>query len=292
MLLESVEYTRPATVEEALDALASNDGAAPLAGGQSLINVLKNRVASVALLVDISRLGELRRVEARSDGSLEIGACATYDEIDRSADVRRGHAILADVAGRIEDQQIRNRGTIGGNCCLSDPTNNLPPLLMALGATMNVQGGAGVREVPAGEFFHGYFSTAVEHGELLRSITVPALEPDAGAGYNSLTIAGDSKAIVRASGYVRGNGTIEDARVVLSVVGPRPVRHAGMEERLRGRPATAETVDAASEAVGEGDDLSPPTDAHATADYRRRMARVVARRAVNEAMARGGDGRE
>jgi carbon-monoxide dehydrogenase medium subunit len=288
MLLESVEYTRPATVEEALDALASNDGAAPLAGGQSLINVLKNRVASVALLVDISRLGELRRVEARSDGSLEIGACATYDEIDRSADVRRGHAILADVAGRIEDQQIRNRGTIGGNCCLSDPTNNLPPLLMALGATMNVQGGAGVREVPAGEFFHGYFSTAVEHGELLRSITVPALEPDAGAGYNSLTIAGDSKAIVRASGYVRGNGTIEDARVVLSVVGPRPVRHAGMEERLRGRPATAETVDAASEAVGEGDDLSPPTDAHATADYRRRMARVVARRAVNEAMARGG----
>jgi aerobic carbon-monoxide dehydrogenase medium subunit len=288
MLLESVEYTRPATVEEALDALASNDGAAPLAGGQSLINVLKNRVASVALLVDISRLGELRGLEARSDGSLEIGACATYDEIDRSADVRRGHAILADVAGRIEDQQIRNRGTIGGNCCLSDPTNNLPPLLMALGATMNVQGGAGVREVPAGEFFHGYFSTAVEHGELLRSITVPALEPDAGAGYNSLTIAGDSKAIVRASGYVRGNGTIEDARVVLSVVGPRPVRHAGMEERLRGRPATAETVDAASEAVGEGDDLSPPTDAHATADYRRRMARVVARRAVNEAMARGG----
>jgi carbon-monoxide dehydrogenase medium subunit len=292
MLLESVEYTRPATVEEALDALASNDGAAPLAGGQSLINVLKNRVASVALLVDISRLGELRVVEARSDGSLEIGACATYDEIDRSADVRRGHAILADVAGRIEDQQIRNRGTIGGNCCLSDPTNNLPPLLMALGATMNVQGGAGVREVPAGEFFHGYFSTAVEHGELLRSITVPALEPDAGAGYNSLTIAGDSKAIVRASAYVRGNETIDDARVVLSVVGPRPVRHAGMEERLRGRPATAETVDAASEAIGDGDDLSPPTDAHASADYRRRMARLVARRAVNEAMATGGDGRE
>jgi aerobic carbon-monoxide dehydrogenase medium subunit len=292
MLLESVEYTRPAAVEEALDALASNDGAAPLAGGQSLINVLKNRVARVALLVDISRLAELRGVEPRSDGSLEIGACTTYDEIDRSADVRRGHAILADVAGRIEDQQIRNRGTIGGNCCLSDPTNNLPPLLIALGATMNVQGGAGVRQVPAGQFFHGYFSTAVEHGELLRSITVPALEPDAGAGYNSLTIAGDSKAIVRASAYVRGNGTIEDARVVLSVVGPRPVRHAGMEERLRGRPATAETVAAASEAVGDGDDLSPPTDAHATADYRRRMARLVARRAVNEAMATGGDGRE
>ena len=98
MLLESVEYTRPATVEEALEALASDDGAAPLAGGQSLINVLKNRVASVALLVDIGRLEELRGVDVRPDGSLDIGACVTYDELDRSADVRTGHAILADVA--------------------------------------------------------------------------------------------------------------------------------------------------------------------------------------------------
>jgi carbon-monoxide dehydrogenase medium subunit len=292
MLLESVEYTRPATVEEALEALASDDGAAPLAGGQSLINVLKNRVASVALLVDISRLEELRGVEARPDGSLEIGACVTYDELDRSADVRKGHAILADVAGRIEDQQIRNRGTIGGNCCLSDPTNNLPPLLMALGATMNIQGRQGVREVPADEFFHGYFATAVEQGEILRSITVPALGPHAGAGHSSLMIGGDSKAIVRASAYLRGDGTIDDARVVLSVVGPRPIRHPGMEERLRGQPATAETVTRASEAVGEGDGLEPPTDSHGTADYRRRMARVVARRAAHEAMARGGEGGE
>jgi aerobic carbon-monoxide dehydrogenase medium subunit len=292
MLLESVEYTRPATVEEALEALASDDGAAPLAGGQSLINVLKNRVASVALLVDISRLEELRGVDARPDGSLEIGACVTYDELDRSAEVRKGHAILADVAGRIEDQQIRNRGTIGGNCCLSDPTNNLPPLVMALGATMNIQGREGVREVPADEFFHGYFSTAVEQGEILRSITVPVLGPDAGAGYSSLTIGGDSKAIVRASAYLRGDGTIEDARVVLSVIGPRPIRHPGMEERLRGQPATAETVSRASESVGEGDRLEPPTDSHGTADYRRRMARVVARRAAQEAIARGGDGGE
>ena len=292
MLLESVEYTRPATVDEALEALASDDDAAPLAGGQSLINVLKNRVASVGLLVDISRLEDLRGVEARADGSLEIGACMTYDEIDKSPEVRRGHVILADVAGRIEDQQIRNRGTIGGNCCLSDPTNNLPPLLMALGATMRIQGRSGVREVPADDFFFGYFSTAVEQGEVLSSIVLPAPERDAGAGYNSLTIAGDSKAIVRASAYVRGEGTIDDARVVLAVVGPRPIRHPGMEERLRGQPATEETVARASEAIGDGDDLEPPTDAHASADYRRRMARVVARRAVQEAMTRGGKGSE
>jgi carbon-monoxide dehydrogenase medium subunit len=287
MLLESVEYLRPGTVDEALEALRSNDGAAPLAGGQSLINVLKNRVASVELLVDISRLEELRAISVAGDGGLEVGACVTYDELDRSADVRAGHELLASVAGRIEDQQIRNRGTIGGNCCLSDPTNNLPPLLVALGATMNIVGPGGARQVPAEDFFHGYFSTAVEHGELLRSISIPALPADAGAGYNSLTVGGDSKAISRAAAFVRGDGTIEEARVVLAVVGPRPVRHGGMEERLRGAPATAETVNEAVEAI-EGEELEPVGDAHGSVGYRRKMARVVARRAVHEAIARGG----
>jgi carbon-monoxide dehydrogenase medium subunit len=107
MLLESVEYTRPQSVDEALAALRASDGAAVLAGGQSLLNVLKNRVASVELLVDISRLAELRTIARGAGGALEIGACVTYDEIDRSADVREGHSILADVAGHIEDQQIR-----------------------------------------------------------------------------------------------------------------------------------------------------------------------------------------
>jgi carbon-monoxide dehydrogenase medium subunit len=111
VLLESVEYTRPASVEDALGVLADNDGAAVLAGGQSLLNVLKNRVASVDVLVDISRLDELRGIERTADGGLEIGACVTYDELDRSPAVRKGHAILAEVAGHIEDQQIRNRDT-------------------------------------------------------------------------------------------------------------------------------------------------------------------------------------
>jgi aerobic carbon-monoxide dehydrogenase medium subunit len=287
MLLESVEYVRPATIGEALEVLRANDGAAPLAGGQSLINVLKNRVASVELLVDISRLDELRSIAVAADGGLEIGACVTYDEIDRSPDVRAGQELLASVAGRIEDQQIRNRGTIGGNCCLSDPTNNLPPLLVALGATMNVVGAAGARTVPAEDFFHGYFSTALEHGELLRSISIPPLPAEAGAGYSSLTVGGDSKAISRAAAFVRGNGTIEEARVVLAVVGPRPIRHGGMEERLRGGPATAEAVNEAAGAIVPGE-LEPVGDAHGSVDYRRKMARVVARRAVHEAIARGG----
>ena len=284
MLLESVEYTRPQSVDEALAALGASDGAAVLAGGQSLLNVLKNRVASVDLLVDISRLAELRTIERGAGGALEIGACVTYDEIDRSADVREGHSILADVASHIEDQQIRNRGTIGGNCCLGDPTNNLPPILIALGATMNIQGSAGIRPVAADDFFHSFFTTAVAQGELLRSITIPALAADAGAGYNSLAVGGDAKAIVRAAACVRVNGTISDARVVLAVVGPAPIRHAGMEALLRGASPSAEAVAAAADAIG--DDIDPPSDAHASADYRRRMARVVARRAVEDAIER------
>ena len=285
MLLESVAYTRPHTVEEALAELAANDGAAVLAGGQSLLNVLKNRVASVETLVDISRLAELRGIAVGPDGSLEIGACVTYDELDRSPDVRLRHAILAEVAGHIEDQQIRNRGTIGGNCCLGDPTNNLPPLLIAMGATMTIQGPSGTREVAAEDFFFAFFSTAVAQGEILRHIAIPAIADGAGVGYVSLPVGGDAKAIVRAAAYVRANGTIADARVALAVVGPRPIRHTAMEDRLRGSSVSPESLALAAEAIGE--DLDPVSDAHASAGYRREMARVVARRAVADAIERG-----
>jgi carbon-monoxide dehydrogenase medium subunit len=287
MLLESVAYARPDTVAEALEALASSDGAAPLAGGQSLVNVLKHRVASVELLVDISRLEELRQITSAGDGALEIGACVTYDELDRSDEIRSSVPLLAEVAAHIEDQQIRDRGTIGGNCCLSDPTNNLPPLLVALDATMVIESSSGRREVPAAEFFHGYFATAVGEGELLRSITIPALASNAGTGYSTVAVGADSKAIARAAAVVRANGTIEDARVVLACVSPAPMRHAGMEEALRGAEASVDAVRAASERIG--DDLDPLGDAHGSAEYRRAMARVVARRAVCQAMVKGGN---
>ena len=286
MLLESVAYARPDSVAEAVQLLSENEAAAPLAGGQSLVNVLKHRVASLELLVDISRLEELRRIEMRPDGTLEIGACVTYDELDRSEDVRSAQALLADVAGHIEDQQIRCRGTIGGNCCLSDPTNNLPPLLVALDATMLIESPGEPREVPAREFFHGYFSTAVGEGELLRSIIVPPLGADGGAGYSTVAVGADSKAIARAAAFVRSNGTIEDARVVLACVSPAPRRHTAMEEALRGVEARPEAVRAAAERIG--DDLEPLGDAHGSAEYRRQMARVVARRAVCEAIVKGG----
>jgi len=269
--------------------LSEREGAAALAGGQSLINVLKHRVASLELLVDISRLEELRQIDRLPDGTLEIGACVTYDELDRSDSVRSAQPLLAHVAGHIEDQQIRCRGTIGGNCCLSDPTNNLPPLLVALDATMMIQSPGGPREVPAREFFHGYFSTAVEEGELLRSIRVPPLGPNAGVGYSTVAVGADSKAIARAAAFVRVDGAIEDARVVLACVAPAPLRHTAMEKALRGAQASPEAARAAAERIGE--DLEPLGDAHGSSEYRREMARVVARRAVCEAMVEGGDRR-
>ena len=286
MLLKSVNYVRPESVTEALDILSSNEGAAPLAGGQSLTNVLKHRVASVDLLVDISALGELRTITRRGDGSIEVGACATYDEIDHSPDVRAGHVILAREASHIEDQQIRNRGTIGGNCCLSDPTNNLPPLLVALDATMNIRSAGRSRQVPAEDFFKGYFLTALEPGELLTSIMIPPLPSGVGAGYVSLSVAADSKAIVRSAARVQVNGVIEEARVVLARVAAVPIRHQGMEEALRGATPTADSVRAAAETIGG--DLEPIADSHGSSEYRREMARVVARRAVLEAIGEGG----
>lgn len=286
MLLEQVEYVRPQSLDEALEILADDDGAAPLAGGQSLVNVLKNRVASVDLLVDISRLSDLARIERTADGGLSIGACVTYDQLDRSPEVRDSHWLLAEVAAHIEDQQIRNKGTIGGNCCLSDPTNNLPPLLVALDAAMELRSRSGRRSVAAADFFKGYFATALEPGELLVSVTVPPMPAGSGAGYTSLAVAADAKAMVRAAARVtlEGNGSsIADARVVLARVAHVPVRDSGVEAALNGAEATEETVRAACEGAAEG--MQPIADVHGSGDYRREMAKVMARRAVLEAIA-------
>ena len=286
MLMKAVEYVRPDTAEQALEILRSQEGAVPLAGGQSLINMLKQRVGSVGVLVDISSLAELRTITRRADGSLDIGACVTYDELDKSADVRAGHGILAEVASQIEDQQIRNRGTIGGNCCLGDPTNNLPPLLVALGATMNIRSARGSREVPAESFFTGFFMTALQPAELLTSVSIPALAVGEGVGYSSLNVAAQSKAIVRAAALVRADGVIDEARVVLARVGPMPMRHRGMEDALRGLAPTEPVVRKAAETIGS--DLDPISDSHGDAEYRRQMARVVASRAVLQAIGKSG----
>src|ERR671932_547271 len=148
MLLREVEYARPASVDEAVRLLAERDGARALAGGQTLINVMKARAASPDVLVDLNRLDELKGIELGADGTLELGAMTTYSEMIESAEAR-ARPILGEVCAQIADVQVRNRGTIGGNVCSNDPTNHLPPLLVALGATMTILGAGGERDVPA-----------------------------------------------------------------------------------------------------------------------------------------------
>src|SRR5690348_4043850 len=173
MLLREVEYARPATLEQALRLLAANDGARALAGGQTLINVMKARAASPDVLVDLNGLDDLRGIDLAADGTLTLGAMVTYTEILSSAEAR-ARPILGEVCATIADVQVRNRGTIGGNLCSNDPTNHLPPLMSAVGARMTIASEHGEREVPAEEFFLGVYLTAVSQGELLTRIAIPA----------------------------------------------------------------------------------------------------------------------
>jgi carbon-monoxide dehydrogenase medium subunit len=268
MLLRDVEYVRPQSVEEAVAALSAHEGARGLAGGQTLINVMKARAASPDVLVDLQDLDELRGVRDLGNGSVEIGAMTTYSELvsDEAAGAR---SILGEVASTIADVQVRNRGTIGGNVCSNDPTNHFPPLLAALDARFTIRGSDGEREVGADDFFLGVYLTAAGPGELLTKITVP---PGGQDGFAAVTIGRDGTGIVTAAASLNGG-----ARVAIGCVDAVPIRAREMEERIGGDFSDG-SVRAAAEGLGAT--LDPPSDVHASADYRRRLAEVLAVRAV------------
>ncbi|HLG09154.1 MAG TPA: xanthine dehydrogenase family protein subunit M [Gaiellaceae bacterium] len=279
MLLREVEYARPATVEEAITLLGSYDGARPLAGGQTIVNVMKARAAAPDVLVDLGDLEDLRSIGFSSDGLLEIGAMVTYAQLVASSEVEVARPILAEVAATIADVQVRNRGTVGGNVCVSDPTNHLPPLLMALDATFTIRGASGERTVPAGEFFIGVYMTAVGEGELLTKIGVPP-SSGAGDGFAGLTIGKHGTYIVNAAATI----STDEARIALGCVGATPVRATAMEESLAGSDFSEESVRAAADGLGVS--LDPPSDVHGSADFRRHLAEVSAVRAVLQAAMR------
>lgn len=280
MLLREVDYARPETVEDAIALLAGNDGARPLAGGQTLVNVMKARAASPEVLVDLGRLDELRTIRFGADGMLELGAMATYAQLISSSEVEVARPILGEVAATIADVQVRNRGTIGGNVCVNDPTNHLPPLLVALDAHFTIRSQGGERTVASEEFFQGVYLTAVGEGELLTKISVPPATSGTGDGFAAMTIGRHGTCIVDAAATVTEDGV----RVVLGCVAPTPARVTEMEERLAGSDLSEESVRAA--AAGVGATLDPPSDVHGSADYRRSLAETLAARAVLQAAAR------
>jgi carbon-monoxide dehydrogenase medium subunit len=267
MLLAEVEYARPETVDEAVRLLSARDDSRVLAGGQSLLNVMKTRVASPEVLVDIGRISDLRAI-GRTEHGLELGAGTTYSDLVRSDDIRAVRPILADVAIRIADVQVRNRGTLGGNICSNDPTNHFPPVLAAIGASMTIRGLGGERTVTADEFFEGVFMTAVTPGELLTRIAVPALADGEGDGFASVTIGKDGTGIVNVACTVAGG----NARVAIGCVAATPVVLTAAADEV--------TVRDAVESAG----LDPPSDVHASAEYRRHVAAVCAVRALREAL--------
>jgi carbon-monoxide dehydrogenase medium subunit len=279
MLLPEVEYARPATVDEAVSLLATHDGARPLAGGQTIVNVMKARAGAPDVLVDLADLHELRSIGFSSDGRLEIGAMVTYAQLMASSEVEVARPILAEVAATIGDVQVRNRGTVGGNVCVSDPTNHLPPLLAALDATFTIRGQSGERTVSSEEFFVGVYMTAVAEGELLTKVNVPA-SSGAGDGFAGLTVGKHGTYIVNAAATVSGGA----ARIAIGCVSATPVRATDMEERLAGGDFSEESARAA--AVGLGASLDPPSDVHGSADFRRQLAEVSAVRAVIKAAGR------
>jgi aerobic carbon-monoxide dehydrogenase medium subunit len=264
MLLAEVEYARPTTLDDAVRLLGANDGARALAGGQTLTNVMKARAAAPDVLVDLNGLDELRTI-SKGDGGLELGAMVTLAELVRSADVADVRPILATVAAQIADVQVRNRGTIGGNICSNDPTNHLPPLISALGATMTIRGADGERTVSADEFFLGVYMTAVGTGELLTSISVPSAAD--GDGFASIPIGRDGTCIVNAAASISGG----QARIALGCVAATPL------------VVTAAPEEGAVREAVRGAGLDPPSDVHASAKYRTHLAEVVAVRAVQEA---------
>jgi carbon-monoxide dehydrogenase medium subunit len=266
VLLREVEYAKPASVADALSLLAADDGARALAGGQTLINVMKARAASPDLLVDLNGLEELKGVELAGDGTLTIGPMTTYAELMRSAEAK-ARPILGEVVSTIADVQVRNRGTVGGNVCANDPTNHLPPLLAAIGARFTVASQAGEREVEAKDFFLGVYLTAVGPGELLTRITIPAGKHD---GFAAITLGVDGTCIANAAASLNGS-----LRIALGCVDAVPVvvEPAGADES------------AVRDAV-KGANLDPPSDVHASAEYRAHLAEVLAVRAAKQAQER------
>src|SRR3954465_1573134 len=264
MLLREVEYARPASVQDAVRLLSEHDGARALAGGQTLVNVMKARAASPDVLVDLQDLHELKAIDLAADGTLTLGAMVTYTDLIDSAEAR-ARPILGEVCSAIADVQVRNRGTIGGNVCSNDPTNHLPPLMCAVGARFTIAGESGERTVDASEFFLGVYMTAVAPGELLMRITIPAGKQD---GFAAVTLGADGSCIANAAASINGR-----VRVAIGCVDAVPV------------VVEADSPDGVSEAVRSAT-LMPPADVHASSEYRAHLAQVLAVRAANQAAGR------
>ncbi len=298
------EYTKAGSVAEAIQALQGDPDAKIIAGGHSLIPLMKLRLARPSRVVDIGGIGELRGISV-DGGNIRIGALTTHYEISASADVQNNCGILAEAASGVGDPAVRNRGTIGGNVAHADPASDLPTVLTALGASFDLQGPSGTRTVAADDFFVGPFETAAGADEVLTGVSVPVLAANQVAEYAKMAHPATSFAVVGAAAVVTlegdGHGHGHDhghdhdhghghaprctaARVAVGGLTPKPTRSPAVEAALAGNDLTLDSIASATALVSNdlGNDLLG--DVYASADYRRSMAGVELKHALYHAV--------
>ena len=277
MIPAEFDYHRAESVDDAIDALASGGADAKLiAGGHSLLPLMKLRFAAPSLLVDISRLEELRGV-AQADGGWTIGGGSRHADLE----ARPALGVVAHAASLIADQQVRNRGTIGGSLAHGDPASDLPAVLLATEGEVAARGRDGERTIAAADLFQDYLTTSLAADEVMTAVRLPSLE-GWGWGYEKYSRRAEDWAMVGVCALVRSSdGSCEDVRIGLTNMASTPLRATAAEEALRGETLDADRIASAAEQAGDGTD--PPGDLNATPDYKRHLARVLTRRALEAA---------
>ncbi len=278
MIPPEFDYVAPESLDDALTALSGRgEDAKLIAGGHSLLPLMKLRLAAPTLLVDLRKVPGLRGVH-RENGQWRIGAMTRHADLQGNAEL----GPVGKATALIADQQVRNRGTIGGSLAHGDPASDLPTVLLACEGAVTLATAGGTREVAAADLFQDYLTTAVGEGEVLTEVRVPDFE-GWGSSYLKFTRRAEDWAMVGVVAMVKkaGDGSIEDVRVALTNMGSTPIRAAATEAALRGKGTDA--IASAAEQAADGTD--PPGDLNATPDYKRHLARVLTRRALEEAAA-------
>jgi carbon-monoxide dehydrogenase medium subunit len=282
MIPASFDYVRPATVDEAVSGLAAagEDGKV-LAGGQSLLPLLRLRLASPGTIIDLGGIDSLRGVTDDGD-AIVIGAMTSHDDVVGDPLVAEHAPLLVAATSTVGDRQVRHRGTFGGSLCHADPAGDLPCVALTLQAELNVAGPQGQRRIAASDFFVDYLTTSMAPDEVLTSIRIPKLGKGWISSYQKFSRVAQAWSIVAVAAVVRReNGSIAEARVGLANMGSTPLRAGGVEQALAGSAADTAAIGTASERAAEG--TSAPSDLSGAADYREHLARILTRRALTTA---------